>query len=117
GSLGSVLSADYPPVHCIRHARKRFGPGGNAIPDQLRGERGSWTSIDVDDDLAEELGERRFDLRDPHERRRVLPHLLEVGPAHLIATAVTFQQLRTEWPQLDITDTLRASWEMCYPTL
>lgn len=117
GSLGGVLSADYEPVHCIRHARQRFGPGGNAIPDQLRGEPGSWTSVDVDEDLAEELGQRRFDLSDPHERRGLLPHLLEVGPADLVAAALTFPQLRAEWPHLDLTPMLRDSWEKCYPTL
>jgi hypothetical protein len=117
GSLGSVLSADYPPVHCIRHARQRFGPGGNAIPDQLRGDRGTWASIDVDDELAEELGQRRFDLTNPHERRGVLPHLLEVGPADLVAAVLTFPQLRDEWPHLELSDVLRHSWEASYPTL
>lgn len=117
GSLGSVLAADYPPVHCIRHARQRFGPGGNAIPDQLRGDRGTWASVDVDDDLAEELGQRRFDLTNPHERRALLPHLLEVGPADLVAAALTFPQLRAEWPHLELTDVLRQSWEASYPSL
>jgi type IV secretory pathway TraG/TraD family ATPase VirD4 len=117
GSIGGALAADYPPVHCIRHARQKFGPGGNAIPDQLRGEPGHWTTLDIDDDLADELGQRQFDLANPHDRRRMLPHLLEVGPADLIATLITFPQLRAEWPHLDLTDTLRLSWEMCYPTL
>lgn len=117
GSLGSVLSADYPPVHCIRHVRQRFGPGGNAIPDQLRGDRGTWMSIDVDDDLAEELGQRRFDLTNPHERRVLLPHLLEVGPADLVAAALTFPQLRAEWPHLELSDVLKDSWEAAYPSL
>lgn len=117
GSLGGALAADYPPVHGIRHARQKFGPGGNAIPDQLRGEPGHWTTLDVDDALADELGQRRFDLANPHDRSRVLPHLLEVGPADLIAILITFPQLRAEWPNLELTDTLRHSWETCYPSL
>lgn len=117
GSLGDVLAADYPPVPCNRHARARWGPGGLAIPDQLRGEPGRWNTVVLPDDLAEELGEQEVDLAHPHDRRRILPHLLEVGPADLVATAVTFPQLRAEWPQLELSDPLRRGWELCYPAL
>jgi type IV secretory pathway TraG/TraD family ATPase VirD4 len=117
GSIGEGLAAVYEPVHCIRHARQAFGPGGAAIPDQLRGELGTWGTIDVDDDLADELGQQTFDLSDPYERRALLPHLLEIGPADLVATVVTFPQLHAEWPHLELTGVLRESWEASYPTL
>jgi type IV secretion system protein VirD4 len=117
GSIGRALAARYPTLPCNRQARRQWGPGGAAIPDQLRGEPGQWSSIDLPAGVAEELGTDRVNLAEPSARRRVLPHLLETGPADLVATAVTFPQLRTEWPQLELTPVLRAAWEAAYPAL
>jgi len=51
------------------------------------------------------------------ERRRALPHLLETGPADLIAANFALPQLRNEWPHLDLSDILRLAWEDAYPAL
>jgi type IV secretion system protein VirD4 len=117
GSIGRALAARYPTIPCNRHARHKWQPGGAAIPDQLRSEPGQWSSIDLPAGLAEELGTDRVNLAEPAQRRRVLPHLLEIGPADLVATAVTFPQLRTEWTQLELEDPLRDAWEAAYPAL
>ena len=117
GSLGRALTAQYPPVPCNRDIRRAFGPGGQAIPDHLRGEPGRWATVDLPDNLVAQLGQEQVDLTDPYDRRRGLPLLLELGPAELVATAVTFPQLRDEWPHLDLSDILRQAWEGCYPTL
>jgi type IV secretory pathway TraG/TraD family ATPase VirD4 len=117
GSLGRALAAEYPTVPCNRHARAKWGPGGAAIPDQLRGDPGQWTTIDVPPEIAEQLRTDRADLSEPTARRRALPHLLETGPADLIAAALTLPQLRNEWPHLELSDMLRAAWEDAYPAL
>lgn len=100
---------------CNRHACHKWGPGGAAIPDQLRGEPGQWTTVDLPPDTAERLGTASVDLTEPSERRLALPHLLETGPADLVATIITLPQLRTEWPHLELTDILREAWEAAYP--
>jgi type IV secretion system protein VirD4 len=117
GSLGRALAADYPFVPCNRHARHRWGPAGAAIPDQLRGDPGRWTTIDLPADIADQLGNNRIDMTEPSARRRTLPHLLETGPADLIATILTFPELRSEWPHLELSDILRDAWEDAYPAL
>lgn len=117
GSLGRALAADYTCVPCNRHARHRWGPGGAAIPDQLRGDPGQWTTLDLPADIAGQLGTNRVNLAEPSERRRALPHLLETGPADLIAAILSLPQLRAEWPHLRLSDILRDSWEDAYPAL
>jgi type IV secretion system protein VirD4 len=117
GSLGRALAAEYPPVPCNRHARGKWGPAGIAIPDQLRSDPGRWSPIDLPPEIAEHLGTDRADLSEPTARRRALPHLLEIGPADLIAAAITLPQLRNEWPHLDVSDILSAAWEDAYPAL
>ena len=117
GSLGRALGAEYPLVSCNRQARSSWQPGGNAIPDELRTDPGRWTSIELPGDLARELGTTRADLTNVNERRRALVHLLETGPADLIATSLTLPQLRAEWPHLQLSDMLRTAWEQCYPAL
>ena len=117
GSLGRALAADYPPVPCNRHARHEWGPGGAAIPDQLRGDPGRWTTIELPADIAGQLGIDRVALTEPSARRRALPHLLETGPADLIAATITLPQLRYEWPHLALSDMLRGAWEDAYPAL
>jgi hypothetical protein len=57
------------------------------------------------------------DLSEPSGRRRALPHLLETGPADLVAATITLPQLRAEWPHLELSNILRAAWEHSYPTL
>ena len=59
----------------------------------------------------------RIDLSEPSVRRRALPHLLETGPADLVAAIITLPQLRAEWPHLELSDILRDAWEHSYPTL
>ena len=47
-------------------------------------------------------------------RRRhaaALLHLLESGPADIVAAILTLPQLRNEWPQLELSDLLRCAWE------
>ena len=117
GSLGRVLAADYPPATCNRDQRRSWGPGGAAIPDQLRNDPGHWTTIDLPPDIADQVGTSRVDLTEPSARRRVLPHLLETGPADLVAATITLPQLRAEWPHLELSDILRQAWEHSYPTL
>ncbi|MDP8969758.1 MAG: TraM recognition domain-containing protein, partial [Actinomycetota bacterium] len=117
GSLGRALAADYPTVPCNRHARHKWAPGGAAIPDQLRGDPGQWTTIDVPPEIAEQLGTDRADLSEPTARRRALPHLLDTGPADLVAAALTLPQLRNEWHYLELSDMLRGAWEDAYPAL
>lgn len=117
GALGRVLAADYPPVPCNRQHRSKWGPGGAAIPDELRGEPGHWTTVDLPGDGAENNGCRSVDLTDPTTRRELLPHLLETGSADLVAATCTFPQLRAEWPHLPLKDVLRQAWEECYPAL
>ncbi len=117
GLLGRALAADYPPVPCNRPARHMWGPGGAAIPDQLRGDPGEWMIIDLPADIARQLGTNRVDLTEPAARRRALPHLLETGPADLIAATFTLLQLRNEWPHLELSDILRDAWEEAYPAL
>ena len=117
GLLGRALAADYPTVPCNRHARQKWGPGGGAIPDQLRGDPGRWTAIDLPADIADQLGNDRVDLTEPSARRRALPHLLETGPADVIAATLTLPQLRKEWPYLELSDVLRGAWEDAYPAL
>jgi hypothetical protein len=117
GSLGRALAAQYPTVPCNRTARHKWGPGGAAIPDQLRGDPGHWTTIELQGDVAEQLGTGHVDLSDPFARRRVLTHLLETGPADLVATILTLPQLRREWPHLELSDLLREAWEEAYPAL
>jgi hypothetical protein len=67
--------------------------------------------------LRERVGTDRVDLSEPSARRRALPQLLEAGPADLVAAAITLPQLRTEWPQLELTEMLRDAWEDAYPAL
>ena len=117
GALASALEADYLPVPCNRDQRRAFGPGGNAIPEQLRGDPGRWTTVVLPGDVAEQVKAVHADLTDPRTRRRVLPHLLELGPADHVAAVLTFPQLHGEWPHLDLTDILRDAWEACYPAL
>lgn len=117
GLLGRALAADYPTVSCNRQARHKWGPGGGAIPDQLRGDPGQWTSINLPAEIADHLGSNRLDLTEPSARRRALPHLLETGPADVVATILTLPQLRREWPHLELSDLLRDAWEDTYPAL
>ena len=117
GSLGRALAADYPSVPCDRHARHKWGPGGAAIPDQLRGDLGEWATVELPTDLAGELRMNVVDLTEPSARRRALPHLLEAGPADLVAANLTLPQLRREWPHLKLSDILRSAWEDAYPAL
>jgi type IV secretion system protein VirD4 len=117
GSLGRTLAAGYPPIPCNRHARQSWGPGGAAIPDELRGEPGRWTTVHLPAEVAAEIGIDRLNLTEPSVRRRVLPRLLETGPADVVAATVTLPQLRAEWPHLELSDVLRDAWEQCYPAL
>ena len=117
GSLGRVLAADYPTIACDHDQRCAWGPGGAAIPDQLRNGPGHWTVVDLPPDTAEELGTSRIDLTKPSVRRRFLPHLLETGPADLMAEILTLPQLRNEWPHLELSPLLRDAWEHSYPQL
>ena len=117
GLLGYALAADYPTFSCKRHVRQKWGPGGAAIPDQLRGGPGQWPSVVLPADIAEQVGTDRVNLADPSERRRALPHLLEIGPADLIAGTLTLPQLRREWPHLELSAMLRDAWEDAYPDL
>ena len=117
GLLGRALAADYPSVPCNRHARHKWGPGGAAIPDRLRGDPGRWAVVDLPADIAAQLGKDRVDLTKPSTRRRALPHLLETGPADVIAATLTLPQLRREWPHLKLSDLLRDAWEDAYPSL
>jgi type IV secretion system protein VirD4 len=118
GSLGRALAAQYPTVPCNRHARHKWGPGAAAIPDQLRGDPGQWTRIDLPANLAAQLGKDRVvDLSEPSVRRRLLPRLLETGPADVVARILTLPQLRREWPYLELSDLLRDAWEDAYPAL
>lgn len=117
GSLGRTLGADYPTVLCDPHARHRWGPGGAAIPDELRGGPGPWPTVVLPPDVASALGADRVNLAEPDARRRVLPHLLEVGPPEVIIAALTLPQLRDEWPHLGLSAVLRAAWEDAYPAL
>ena len=117
GSLGRVLAADYPAVPCNRAARHKWGPGGAAIPDHLRSDPGQWSTVDLPADLAAQLGMKHVNLAEPAERRRALPHLLETGPADLIAAILTLPLLRKEWPRVELSDMLREAWEDAYPAL
>lgn len=117
GSLGRAIAADYPTVPCNRHARDSWGPAGAAIPDQLRTGPGRWTTIELPADIAGQLGTNRVNLAEPSGRRRILPHLLETGPADLIAAVLTLPQLRAEWPSLELSPILRDAWERAYPAL
>ena len=117
GSLGRALAADYPAVPCDPQARHKWGPGGAAIPDRLRGDPGQWTTIDLPPDVAERLGTDHADFSEPAVRRNTLPHLLESGPADLIAAMLTLPQLRKEWPHLELSDVLRDAWHDAYPAL
>ena len=104
-------------MRCNRHARHKWGPGSAAIPDQLRGGPGQWTTIVLPADIARRLGMNRINLAEPFERRCALPHLLETGPADLIAAILTLPQLRQEWPRIELSDKLRDAWEDAYPAL
>jgi hypothetical protein len=115
--LGRALAADYPTVPCNRHARHKWGPGGAAIPDLLRGDPGCWTAIELPAEVAAHLGSERVDLTKPSDRRRVLPQLLETGPPDVIAATLTLPQLRREWPHLELSGLLRDAWEDAYPGL
>ena len=117
GSLGRALTADNPTVVCNRQTRDSWGPAGAAIPDVLRTEPGQWTTIDLPTDTAGQLGTNRVNLAEPSARRRTLPHLLETGPADLIATMLTLPQLRAEWPHLPLSPILREAWEDAYPAI
>ncbi len=117
GLLGRALVADYPIVPCNRHARHKWGPGGGAIPDQLRGDPGQWTTIDIPADIASQLGTNHVDMTEPSARRRALPHLLETGPADIVAATLTLPQLQREWPHLELSELLRDAWEDAYPAL
>ena len=117
GSLGRTLAAAYPAVPCDRRARHAWGPGGAAIPDQLRSDPGLWSVVDLPTELAEQLGTNRVDLAEPCARSCALPYLLETGPPGLIAATVTLPQLRKEWPHIELSDILRDAWEDAYPQL
>ncbi|MDP8932057.1 MAG: type IV secretory system conjugative DNA transfer family protein, partial [Actinomycetota bacterium] len=117
GAIGRALAARYPPVPCQRRQRSLWGPGGAAIPDQLRGEPGRWRSTALPGPVAELVGMEWVDLAHRGMRRRALPVLLELGPADVVAAAVTFPQLRNEWPHLPLSPLLRQAWEDCYPAL
>ena len=117
GRLGRQLDASYQPVPCNRHTRARWGPEGAAIPDELSGAPGRWTTIELPAHIATQIDSWRADLTDPAQRRRVLPHILECGPDELVQQAVTVQQLQTEWPHLELSPHLRDAWEECYPSL
>lgn len=67
--------------------------------------------------VAGAAGVERADLAHCAVRRRVLPLILELGPAHIVATIVTIPQLRNEWPHLPLSPLLRQAWEDWYMAL
>lgn len=117
GLMSRVLGAGHRPVPCNRNSRRAWGPGGAAIPDELRGEPDPWTQVDLPQDVAAHVGRARADLTKPAIRRHVLPVLLEIGPPGAVADAVSLPRLRAEWPDLPLSDLLRQAWEASYPAL
>jgi hypothetical protein len=117
GSIGRAIGAHYLPVPCDRTQRDEWAPGGAAIPDELRGEPGEWGTMDLPEDVVDVVGCASVDLAQVDLRRTVLAVLLETGPPMAVQEAVTFQQLHSEWPHLELHRLLRSAWEDCYPGL
>jgi hypothetical protein len=91
------------------------GPVAQAVPDHLRLAPGSWQNVQLPATVANIYGQVHADLTDPTARREVLPLMLELGPAELLAAHLTIPQLHAEWRHLQLTDLFRAVWEACYP--
>ena len=117
GLISRVLSAQHEAIPCNRGTRTQWGPGGAAIPDELRGDPGDWPVLDLPVGLAEQVGETRVDLANPAVRQRVVPVLLEIGPPDLVFSALSLPLLRSIWPMLPLEDPLRDAWQSCFPAL
>jgi hypothetical protein len=102
---------------CDRASRQLWGPAAQAIPDHITLAAGRWQTVQLPPAVANIYGQPHAELTDPTARREVLPLLLELGPAELVATHLTFPQLHAEWRHLELTDLLRDVWEGCYPAL
>jgi len=117
GAVGRMLDASYPPIKRNHHDRDTWRPAGAAIPNELLGGPARWVKVTLDAEEAARLQTAELDLCRPDVRQRVLPILLEEGPASLIARAVPFHALAADWNRLPLTDLLRNAWEDAYPTL
>jgi type IV secretion system protein VirD4 len=102
---------------CDRTSRQLWGLAAQAVPDHFTLAHGSWQTLQLPATVANIYGQVHADLTDPTVRREVLPLLLELGPAELVAEQLSFPQLHAEWRHLQLTDLLRNVWEGCYPAL
>jgi type IV secretion system protein VirD4 len=110
--------AEAAVVLANRLAHHTWGDAADAIPLSMPATPRPWGAIDLPAELSAQYGDTgRIDLTVAAVRRTLLPALLELGPAELVAAHCSLPQLVAEWPHLALSELQREVWEDCYPQL